>query len=115
LVEGSQFNQTLKESTKKTKCLGFLIKGYLREWSMFDFLIQTFRGPELISYLTASRVIKTMNVGLPMRLCEDLTKHSYFERCRPGRLKCYDGARTKIGRQTLCNRAGFCVNDVDFD
>jgi len=66
-------------------------------------------------YLTASRVIKTMNVGLPRRLCDELTKHSYVERRRPGRLKFYDGAKTKIGRQILCNRAGSCVNDVDFD
>jgi len=55
-------------------------------------------------YLTASRVITNC-----------LTKHSYVERRRPGRLKFYDDARTKIGRQTLCNRAGFCVNKVDFD
>jgi len=66
-------------------------------------------------YLTASRVIKTANLGLPVRLSAYLNENSYVERRRPGRIKYFDNSRSKIGRQTLNNRAGQCVNDVDFD
>lgn len=66
-------------------------------------------------YITGNLAIKIARSGIPERLHQSLRCNSYTERRRPGRLKWYDGSRKKIGRQSLRNRCGNIINDLDLD
>jgi len=65
-------------------------------------------------YQTASIAIKAITSGQPARLMQNMTRNSYVERRRRGRLKFYDGSRLRIGRQMIDNRLCF-MNDLDYD
>jgi len=66
-------------------------------------------------YSASSLVIKTITRKSPKRLYDDLVKTSYRERRKPKRPKFYNKSDHRIGRQTLCNRAGDLLNNANFD
>jgi len=41
--------------------------------------------------------------------------NSYHERRKPKRMKFYNKANLRIGKQSLPNRCGMDINDLDFD
>jgi len=66
-------------------------------------------------YSAANLVIKTFIRKSPKRLYDDLVSTCYRERRRPRRPKFFNKSDHRIGRQTLCNRAGELLNEASFD
>jgi len=66
-------------------------------------------------YQSTSIVMKATTRKLPERLCVDLLANSYHERRKPKRMKFYNKANLRIGKQSLPNRCGTDINDLDFD
>jgi len=66
-------------------------------------------------FQTASIVIKAITRGLPERMESFLLPQSYVERRKPKRLKFFNKANLRIGKQALPNRCDDCLNDLPFD
>jgi len=63
----------------------------------------------------ASIIIKAVLKERPKRLHDVIKQNIYTERRRPDRYKFYSSTRLRIGDQSLTNRAGSVMNELDFD
>jgi len=62
------------------------------------------RFSQWYKYATGSLIIKIRNNGNPKNLHDLLHLNFYMERRKPGRLKFYNSARLKIGKEGIRNR-----------
>jgi len=66
-------------------------------------------------YQSSSIIIKAITRSTPLRLHSVLQQNSYSERQKPKRLKFFNKANFRIGKQCLPNRCGLHMNDIPFD
>jgi len=64
-------------------------------------------------YQSTSIVIKATTRKIPERLCGELLANYHHERRKPKRMKFYNKANLRIGKQPLPNRCGMDSNDLD--
>lgn len=66
-------------------------------------------------FQSSSIINKTMNSQQLKRLYDTIQRNMYLERRRPLMPKFWNKANYQTGRQTITNRAGVLLNDVNFD
>jgi len=98
------------------RALRIVVKDYKRTTSKSTLdLLGRARPSTWAKFNTSTLVLKITTRNQPKRLCEYVLMNSFLERRKPLRLKFFNKADLRIGRQTLTNRCDLLINDLDFD
>jgi len=116
MMADNSFYDLRRLNALHSRALRIVVKDYKRMTSKSTLdLLGRARPTTWAKFITSTLVLKITTKNQPKRLCEYVLTNSFLERRKPLRLKFFNKADLRIGRQTLTNRCGLLTNDLDFD